>query len=101
MSVGTSVDFRTSYETVAAGVSDQVIGSEGKAGDVLQRIICSVTALATSDVSIKDGAGSAIPVLPINTPLGVHSVELGVQCVTNWKISTSAGVTVLAVGRFR
>ena len=101
MSVSTSVDYRTSYETVAISQTDQVLGVEGGAGDVLQRLIITVATAATATCSIKDGAGSAILITVANTPIGVYSVELGVKADTNWKVSTGAGCTVLAVGRFK
>jgi hypothetical protein len=57
-------------------------------------------------VSIKDGNGASIPILP-NTPgggVGVYVVEIGALCnalvTPGWKVTTGAGSTVLAVGRF-
>jgi hypothetical protein len=36
-----------------------------------------------------------------NTPVGVYSLELGLAAATGpWKITTGAGLTVLAVGLF-
>lgn len=97
---------RTDYETVAAGQSDQLLGPVGKVGDVLQRLIITVATAATAAVSIKDGNGSSIPILP-NSPgggVGVYVVEIGALAANTttpgWKVTTGAGSTVLAVGRF-
>lgn len=91
------------YETVAASQADQVLGATGAAGDWLQRLICVVATAATAAVSIKDGAGSAISVLP-NSPgggVGVYVIELGLKSSNGaWKITTGAGVSVIGVGDF-
>lgn len=96
------VDYRVSYETVAASQSDQVIGPNGAVGDILEQLIITVATAATGTVSIKDGSGSAIPITAANTPIGVYSVELGAKSVSGaWKVTTGAGATAVAVGRFR
>jgi hypothetical protein len=91
------------YETVAAGQTDQVLGATGGAGDYLHSLICVVATAATSAVSIKDGAGSAISVLPDNVGggIGTYTVPLGLASADGaWKITTGAGVSVVAAGRF-
>jgi hypothetical protein len=96
----------TDYETVAAGQVDQVLGPTGRLGDVLERLIITVTTALTAAVDIKDGDGAAIPVLP-NSPgggVGVYVVDVGALAknpvTPGWKVTTGAGSTVLAVGRF-
>lgn len=92
---------RTDYEAVAASQTDQVMGPVGAAGDVLERLIISVATAATGTVSIKDGTGSAIVITAANTPIGVYTVTLGIRSAGGaWKVTTGAGVTVLACGRF-
>lgn len=90
------------YETVAASQSDQALGATGGIGDVLKRLICVVdTNDATSALSIKDGSGSAISIIPGSAPIGVHVVELDLQSVAGaWSVTTGAGVTAIAIGRF-
>jgi len=90
------------YETVAASQTDQALGATGAAGDVLKRLICVVdTNDATSAMSIKDGAGSAISIIPGSAPIGVHVVDLNIQSLSGaWKVTTGAGVTCIAIGRF-
>jgi hypothetical protein len=97
----------TSYEheTVAVSQTDQVLGTTGARGDLLDSLIITVATAATSTVSIKDGAaGAAIPILAANAPIGVYVVPLGIRAATvanpGWRVTTGAGATVLAIGRF-
>lgn len=94
----------TDYEAVAASQSDQVLGAAGAVGHVLERVIVTVATSATGTVSIKDGDGDAIPITAANTPIGVYSVPIGAVAknatTPGWKVTTGAGATVLAVGRF-
>lgn len=93
-----------SYETVAVSQTDQILGVAGKVGDYIERLIITVATAASGTVSIKDGDGSAIPITAANTPIGVYVVEVGARCTAattpGWKVTTGAGATVLAVGRF-
>jgi hypothetical protein len=97
---------RTDYEAVAASQADQIMGPTGAVGDVLERLIITVNTAATAAVSIKDGNGAAVGIMP-NSPgggVGVYVVPIGARAVNattpGWKITTGAGSTVLAVGRF-
>lgn len=91
------------YETVAASQTDQVLGTTGAPGDYLSKLICVVATAATAQVQIKDGSGSAITVLP-NSPgggIGTYTVPIGAKCTgVGWKVTTGAGVSVIAVGAF-
>jgi hypothetical protein len=94
--------YKTDYETVAASQSDQVLGPSGAAGDILERLIVTVATSATGTVSIKDGGGSAIPITAANTPIGVYSVAIGARSTAGaWQVTTGAGATVVAVGKFK
>lgn len=98
--MGQGADF-FSYETVAASQTDQVLGTVGTAGDLLHRLVVTVATAATSTVSVKDGAGAAIPIVAANTPIGVYSVELNTRSLVGaWSVTTGAGATVVAVGDF-
>lgn len=98
--MGQGADF-FSYETVAASQTDQVLGTIGAAGDLLHRLVVTVATAATSTVSVKDGAGAAIPIVAANTPIGVYSVELNTRSLVGaWSVTTGAGATVVAVGDF-
>lgn len=91
------------YETVAASQSDQVLGNAGAAGDFLDTLVITVNTAATAAVSIKDGGGSSIPIMP-NSPgggVGVYTVPLKARSQAGpWKVTTGAGSTVLATGNF-
>lgn len=91
------------YETVAAGQTDQVCGTVGAAGDYLHSVVCVVATAATATTSIQDGSDTAINVLP-NSPgggVGTYVIPLGLRSRTGaWSITTGAGVSVIAVGRF-
>lgn len=96
--------YRSDYRTVAASQTDQVLGT-GNRGDLLERLIVTVNTAATSTVSIKDGsAGSTINIMPANTGVGVYSIQIGARCSAasnpGWRVTTGAGVTVVAVGSF-
>jgi len=94
----------TDYEAVAASQTDQILGPVGHVGDVLERLIITVATAATGTVSIKDGNGAAIPITAANTAIGVYSVLIGARCqaatTPGWKVTTGAGATVIAIGRF-
>lgn len=91
------------YETVAPSQTDQVLGSVGAAGDYLDKLICVVATASTAQVQIKDGAGSAITILP-NSPgggLGTYTIPIELKSNTGaWKITTGAGVSVISCGKF-
>lgn len=98
-----SVEKQGEYETVAASQTDQVLGTTGAAGDYLEKLVITVNTAATAAVSIKDGTGASIPVMP-NSPgggIGVYVVPLDmISADAGWKVTTGAGSTVIAVGRF-
>lgn len=75
----------------------------GAIGDYISHIICIVATPATAQVKIKDGSGTEIIVLP-NSPgggIGTYIIpSIGVSLIGAWQISTGAGVTVIARGRF-
>lgn len=97
---GVQLPFGTTYETVAASQTAQVLGQSGAVGDTIIRLIITVNTALTSTVTILDNATS-IAIMPATTPVGVYSIDLGVQSVSGpWKVTTGAGATVVAVGNF-
>jgi hypothetical protein len=91
------------YETVAASQTTQTLGATGATGDYLDTLLIVVTTAATAQVSIKDGADSAIVVFP-NSPgagVGTYPVPVGLVSRTGaWQITTGAGSAVIATGNF-
>lgn len=103
--MGPRFDFNTTYTTVAASQTDQNIATAvSSTGQILERLVVTVTTAATSQVQIKDGNGSAITIVPNNTAVGVYSIDIGavsrVATTPGWKVTTGAGVSVVAIGRF-
>ena len=92
------------YETVAASQTDQVLGATGASGDLLHKVICVVATAATSSVSISpDGGTTDISLLAANvgSGIGTYEFELNAAATTGgWAVTTGAGVSVIAVGRF-
>ena len=97
---GVSNPYRYWTEAVAASQTNQVLGPTGGTGDYLHRLVVAVATAATSTVSVIDGSTTVLAI-PANTPIGVYSIEInGVSATGSWKITTGAGVSVLAVGIF-
>jgi hypothetical protein len=85
---------------VAASQTAQVLGGSGAVGDYLHRIVVTVTATGTSTLSVLDNSTTVLT-MAANTPVGVYSLEINAASASGpWKITTGAGVTVLAVGFF-
>jgi methionine-rich copper-binding protein CopC len=103
---GVNNPYRYFYEHVAAGQTAQVLGTTGAVGDYLHRIVCTVTTGATGNVVIVDGSGAGIlthTIVPASASLvpGVYNVELNAVSANGaWKITTGAGVEVMALGIF-
>ena len=97
---GVQIPFGTTYETVAASQTAQVLGQSGDVGDTIVLLIITVNTALTSTVTIIDGSTS-IALMPATTVVGIYSIDLGVQSVSGpWKVTTGAGATVVAVGNF-
>ena len=104
---GVSNPYRYQYEHVAASTTAQILGgTTGAVGDYLHRIICTVSTAATAAVQVVDGTGAGVlthTVLP-NSPgggIGVYNIEINAVSANGaWKITTGAGVEVMAVGIF-
>ncbi len=98
-------NYRTDYEAVATSQTDQVLGPNGAVGDILERLVITVSTAASSTVSIKDGNGSGISIMAANTAIGVYSIQVGARAVNattpGWKVTTGAGASVVAIGYFK
>jgi hypothetical protein len=99
------VDPFTVYETVAAGQTDQVMGTAGALGDFLSGVLVIPGTTSPGNVLIQDGDATAITVFtggatsvadlkPFLIPLGIYS-RTGA-----WSITTGANVTAIGIGRF-
>jgi len=99
---GTFTPYEFPYETVAASQTGQVLGGTGATGDYVHRLIISVVTVATASVTLLDGATSIVILTGAATVVpGIYSVELNMRSASGaWSITTGAGATVIAVGRF-
>jgi hypothetical protein len=99
---GVQRDYGYQYETVAAGQSLQMLGGSGAAGDYLHSLIVTVNTALTSGVSLTDGVTNIV-VVPANVATGVGVIVLPMNMASltsGWKVTTGAGVQVIAVGIF-
>lgn len=99
---GVNAPYRYQYEHVAVSQTSHVLGGTGAIGDYLDKLICTVSTAATSSVAVLDGSTSHT-ILPNNVGggLGVYVIPMGAISRTGpWKITTGAGVEVLALGIF-
>lgn len=99
---GVNAPYRYQYEHVAVSQTAQVLGGTGAIGDYLDKLICTVSTAATSSVAVLDGSTSHT-ILPNNVGggLGVYVIPMGAISRNGpWKITTGAGVEVLALGIF-
>ena len=99
---GVQHPYEYQYEHVAVSQTAQVLGGTGATGDYIQRLLCTVSTAATGNVIIIDGAFShtILPASP-GGGIGQYNIEMNVISRNGpWKITTGAGVEVLAVGIF-
>jgi hypothetical protein len=97
---GINIPYEFPYETVAAGQTAQVLGGTGATGDYIDKLIVTVATAASGTVALLDDTTS-IPITAANTAIGVYTVQLGILSKNGaWKVTTGAGATVIAVGRF-
>lgn len=96
----------TEYEVVAAGQTNQVLGGAGALGDLLESLLIVPTSLNPGPVSIRDGAGGdAIVVFAggnesVST-MHPFTVQLHIRATAaGWRVTTGAGVSVVASGNF-
>ncbi|MBU6163277.1 MAG: hypothetical protein KGO50_19365 [Myxococcales bacterium] len=88
------------YEFVSTGTS-AVLGSTGAAGDYIGKLICIVESSVSSLVTLEDGSGSKMTILPGNQNKGTYVVPLGIKSTSGaWKVTTDGAVRVMATGAF-
>lgn len=98
--MATIIPYGYFYETVAASQTAQVLGGNGAKGDYLHKLIITVNTSATSTVTLLDNATS-IPIMAANAAIGTYVIEIGAVSQSGaWKLTTGAGLTVIATGIF-
>jgi hypothetical protein len=89
------------YETVAAGVSGQVLGLLGAKGDFIERLVITPATTSPGVVTLIDGVTSIAIMVAGTTTVVPFSVELNMTSQTGaWSVTTGTNVTVIAVGNF-
>jgi hypothetical protein len=100
---GVPYPYEYQYEHVPVSQTAQVLGATGAAGDYIHRLCCTVSTAATGNVILLDGTGFSHTILPAlpGGGIGQYNIELNVISRNGpWKITTGAGVEVLAIGIF-
>ena len=93
-------------EVVGASLADVILGDTGAVGDYLAHLLVVPTSTSPGAISIKDGAlGTAISVFAggTNSITSLHPfpIPIRLRALSNgWRLTTGAGVSVLAVGNF-
>ena len=96
------------YETVAAGVTDRVLGATGAVDDYLAGLLIVPASTSPGAVTIQDGNGSDITVFAggassVSTLIPFF-VPLGIRCIATtspgWKVTTGSNVSAIAIGAF-
>ena len=92
------------YQLVPASSSATALKtSTGSLADYIENLIVVVATAATAQVQLTDGTGSAFTVFPNSPGGGVGTYVLKLQIKSNsgtWKVTTGAGVSVIATGSF-
>ncbi len=92
-------------EVIPASTALQHLGATGAVGDFISHIIVVPTSNAAGAVTLIDGGISIVvfaggtdsitSLIPFSVPLGMKATSAG-----GWDMSTGAGLSVIAVGRF-
>jgi hypothetical protein len=89
------------YETVAAGVTGQVLGLLGARGDFVERLIIVPATTSPGVVTLIDGSTSIPIMVAGTTTIAPIVVELNIISQTGvWSITTGTNVSVIAIGNF-
>lgn len=91
-----------SYKTCPVSATT-TLGATGAAGDYLDQLTIVPGTTGAGDVSIKDGADTAINVYKSGTLADLHSwtISIRAKSVTGaWQIVCGANVTALASGKW-
>jgi len=100
---GVPYPYEYQYEHVAASQTAQVLGGTGATGDYIHRLCCTVSTAATGNVILLDGTGFSHTILPALPGAGIGQYNIELNAISRngaWKITTGAGVEVLAIGIF-
>lgn len=90
------------YETVPYSSLSQTLGPVGGAGDVLSKLVISISNTTANKVYLNDGSADSVVIVPSGAAIGIYSVDIGARSVNGaWKVTTDTNSSVVAVGRFK
>ncbi len=96
-------EFQFDYETVAASQTDQVMGTTGAAGDLVNSVKCVTSAASVGAITIKDGSGAAITLFNAQSVANDNLNKDNMNWVSvdgGWKLTTGTNTTCVVAGRF-
>lgn len=97
---GVPEPYRYAYIHIAGAETEYPLGNDGQVGDYLHRLIVTLTANNSADISIHDGDIEHL-LVPQGVSKGVYNIEMNmVSQDGGWAITTTADAEVLAVGVF-
>lgn len=99
-----TVEPPSNYQLIPASSSAVILKTaNGGTSDYIENLVCVVTTAATAQVQLTDGTGAAFTVFP-NSPgqgVGTYVIRLAMKSNSgSWKVTTGAGVSVIATGAF-
>ncbi|MEX3933281.1 hypothetical protein AB4Y32_16010 [Paraburkholderia phymatum] len=98
-----TVEPPSNYQVIPASTTATLKTASGNVADYIENLICVVSTAATAQVQLQDGSGSAFTVFPNSPGGGVGTYVIRVAMKSNsgsWKVTTGAGVSVIATGAF-
>lgn len=92
--------YRYNYVHISGAQTSYALGIHGQIGDYLHRLIVTLTANNTANISIIDGTMEHL-LVPSGVSKGVYVIDMNmISQESGWKITTSSAAEVLAVGVF-
>lgn len=90
------------YQLIPPSSVSVPLGSGNGKSDYLHRLIINTTATATATITLSDGVTSIVLLSGVTGQgIGLAAVEIGmISRNAGWRLTTGAGVTVVAVGVF-
>ncbi len=108
VNIGAVTNAGSTYKTVAAGQTGQILGSTGAIGDYLSHCVIypttttpgvvtvfdDATGAAANVIAFPGGASSVSNLAPISIPVGAVSIT------GEWRVTTGANLVVTCYGKF-
>lgn len=108
VNIGAVMNAGSTYETIAASQTGQILGGAGAIGDYLSHCVIyptsttpgvvtvfdDVSAAGSNVIAFPGGASSVSNLVPISIPVGAVSVT------GKWRVTTGANVVVTCYGKF-